>query len=408
MSVASKAKQGEYKGYAIKDYPFAPARHPPSPTTERFEGAKSLVTKKTSPEFVGVTADGKPRLDLFPVQRTGVSTEPVVKAAQHFLSTLSDNQRAAVTFGIDAQEWRTWLNWYPYVVRHGLMLEQLDGRQREAALALMREAMSGRGFEAARNMMKVNENLAEITGRWEEFGEWIYWLSIMGTPSTTEPWGWQIDGHHLNINYFVLGDQVVMSPVFMGAEPVKIEVGKYAHDHIHTFRPEEDQGLELVRSLGPEQRNQAVLFPSAFPKDLPPDRLHGTDTHICAGAFNDNLVLPYEGLQADSLSNGQCELLTKLLDAYVGNLRDGHSQIKMDEVFRHIDELRFAWIGGTGDGDIFYYRIHSPVILLEFDHHPGYGFVSDDPYKMHIHTMVRTPNGNDYGKALLKTFGKGR
>ena len=53
-------------------------------------------------------------------------------------------------------------------------------------------------------------------------------------------------------------------------------------------------------------------------------------------------------------------------------------------------------------------RIHSPVILVEFDHHPGYGFVSDDPYKMHIHTMVRTPNGNDYGKALLKTFKKGR
>ena len=54
------------------------------------------------------------------MQRTGVSTEPVVKAAQHFLSTLSDNQRAAVTFGVDAREWRTWLNWYPYVVRHGL------------------------------------------------------------------------------------------------------------------------------------------------------------------------------------------------------------------------------------------------------------------------------------------------
>src|SRR5262245_46590232 len=113
MSVASKAKQGVYQGYAIKDYPFAPARHAPSPTTERFEGAKSVVAKKTAPEFVGVTTDGKPKLELFPIQRTGVSTEAVVKAAQHFLSTLSESQRAAVTFGVDAHEWRTWLNWYP-------------------------------------------------------------------------------------------------------------------------------------------------------------------------------------------------------------------------------------------------------------------------------------------------------
>ena len=106
MNVASKAKQGEYKGYAIKDYPFAPARHPPSPATERFEGAKSLVAKKTSPEFVGVTTDGKPKVELFPVHRTGVSTEAIVKAAQHFLSTLSESQRAAVSFSVDAQEWR--------------------------------------------------------------------------------------------------------------------------------------------------------------------------------------------------------------------------------------------------------------------------------------------------------------
>ena len=93
-------------------------RRPPPPNASKARSRWS--PRRPSPEFVGVTADGKPRLDLFPVQRTGVSTEPVVKAAQHFLSTLSDNQRAAVTFGIDAQEWRTWLNWYPYVVRHGL------------------------------------------------------------------------------------------------------------------------------------------------------------------------------------------------------------------------------------------------------------------------------------------------
>ena len=46
--------------------------------------------------------------------------------------------------------------------------------------------------------MRLNETIGEITGSWDEYGEWLYWLSIFGTPSTDQPWGWQIDGHHLN------------------------------------------------------------------------------------------------------------------------------------------------------------------------------------------------------------------
>ncbi len=52
----------------------------------------------------------------------------------------------------------------------------------------------------------------------------------MGTPSATEPWGWQLDGHHLIINYFVLGDQVVMTPSFFGSEPV-IADGRQVQGH---------------------------------------------------------------------------------------------------------------------------------------------------------------------------------
>ena len=50
----------------------------------------------------------------------------------------------------------------------------------------------------------------------------------------------------------------------------------------------------------------------------------------------------------------------------------------------------------------FYYRILSPVILIEFDHVPGIVYDNDTPSRDHIHTVVRTPNGNDYGKDLLR------
>jgi hypothetical protein len=74
----------------------------------------------------------------------------------------------------------------------------------------------------------------------------------------------------------------------------------------------------------------------------------------------------------------------------------------MDEVRAHLPETHFSWIGGFGDEDAFYYRVHSPVILIEFDHQSGVFLDNDEPERFHVHTVVRTPNGNDYGRDLLR------
>jgi len=79
--------------------------------------------------------------------------------------------------------------------------------------------------------------------------------------------------------------------------------------------------------------------------------------------------------------------------------------VTMDEIGQHIDDTYFAWVGGAEDDAIFYYRVHSPVILIEFDHQGPVGTLKKNPpgipSRDHIHTIVRTPNGNDYGKDLL-------
>ena len=74
----------------------------------------------------------------------------------------------------------------------------------------------------------------------------------------------------------------------------------------------------------------------------------------------------------------------------------------MDEAKRHIGETRFAWIGQCDEVNPFYYRVHNPVVLIEFDHQPGIALDNDDHTRNHTHTLVRTPNGNDYGKDLLR------
>jgi len=86
----------------------------------------------------------------------------------------------------------------------------------------------------------------------------------------------------------------------------------------------------------------------------------------------------------------------------VGNIKEGHAEIRMAEVMDHLNKTYFAWIGKADTSSPFYYRIHSPVILIEFDHQRPVFLEGDLPTRKHIHTVVRTPNGNDYGKDLLR------
>jgi hypothetical protein len=95
-------------------------------------------------------------------------------------------------------------------------------------------------------------------------------------------------------------------------------------------------------------------------------------------------------------------MLLRLIETYTGRVRPGHAAVKLEEVKRHLAETHFAWMGATDEDSVFYYRVHSPVILIEFDHQRGVALEIDEPSRQHIHTVVRTPNGNDYGKDLLR------
>jgi hypothetical protein len=338
--------------------------------------------------FKGISVDGNIIPNLFGVQKTGVATQSIREAAEAFLGSLNFQQRATTVFPVDTDQWRKWSNIHPTLMRHGTPLFEMNDVQRDRAFALLRESLSQRGFEEALDIMHLNETVQEMTGRLSEYGEDLYWLSIMGNPSATEPWGWQWDGHHLNINYFVLGDQVVMTPNFLGAEPVHATIGKYAG--LRVFKDDEDFGLALARTLSESQRSKTVIAPETAGEDF-------------TTAFRDNLVLDYAGIRFNELSDAQHELLVNLVGYHVGRIRDGHARIKIDEVKRHLVDTYFCWMGGMEDESTFYYRVQSPVIIVEFDHQRGIAFREHTkPYKDHIHVIVRTPNGNDYGKDLLR------
>jgi hypothetical protein len=339
--------------------------------------------------FKGVTIDGRVVTGLFPLRATGVSTKPVAAAATAFLLTLSGDQRASTTFAVDDSEWRKWNNVHR-ATRAGIAFKDMSEQQQARALGLLQASLSAKGLEKTRNVMRLNHTIAELTNNFTEYGEGLYFLVVFGEPSATEPWGWQLEGHHLIINYFVLGDQVVMTPTFMGSEPVIATSGKYAGTKV--LQDEQDEGLAFMRALTREQQQKAMI--ETGPK---------TSNKAQSQAFRDNLVLPYEGIKGADLTTAQKTQLLKVIGEYVRNMDDAHATVRMEEVRTHIDDTYFAWIGGFDPDGIFYYRIHSPVILIEFDHQTPVALRGTSaPSRQHVHTVVRTPNGNDYGKDLLR------
>jgi hypothetical protein len=377
---------GTTQDYTLRQRNRTPARTPfqlPPPLQRMLD----LGHKTLSEPFCGLTADGTAAPGLYRVAQTGVSLKPVLDAAKSYLTALSPDQHAQTRFALDAREWQAWSNIHPFMIRHGLCMADLGPEPRERALRMMRAAMSATGYQTARDIMKLNEHVLELTDRPDEYGEWLYWVSVMGEPSATEPWGWQIDGHHLIVNCFILGDQMVLTPNFMGSEPVFAKTGKYAGTKV--FEDEERKGFVLMSALSPGQRATATIG------EKPP-------FDVLATAFHDNDVMPYRGLRYGDMTKEQRELLERLIGVYTGRIRPGHAEIRFADTKAKLDETWFAWIGPCDDDSAFYYRIHSPVILIEFDHQQGIVFDNDQHTRNHIHTIVRTPNGNDYGKDLLR------
>ena len=365
----------------------------PVSTAEKFrQWSEEYEREGLAAPFKGVTTNGEVVPGLFEISPTGVSTESVRNAAEKLIASLTAVQLARAMFPVDDVQWRKWMNQHLYV-RQGISFQEMTDTQRDLAFGLMRASLSARGFEVTRNVMRLNETLAELADDHVFLGEWLYFITIMGRPSATEPWGWQLSGHHAIVNYFVLGDQVVMTPLFLGSEPVRATSGKYKG--ITILQQEQNDGLEMVRALSDTQQQKAILN---FSK---------TGNNNLGEAFKDNIVLEYAGIRANEFTDPVRRRLRELVQLYTINMDEGHARLKMNEVDKHMDNTWFAWIGGTLDDSPFYYRIQSPVILIEFDHQrpANLAKLASDPKKptqQHIHTVVRTPNGNDYGKDLLR------
>lgn len=343
----------------------------------------------------GLVQDG-----LFGLQDEGIPIDSITAAANAVLGKLSKEQRLKTLYHIDSPEWRTWSNPEFLLSDKGIRLDdrEVTAELRADILKVLQTTLSPEGYEKALGAMRVNHFLGELVQTPVVMNEYSYSFVLFGEPSTSRPWGFSFYGHHLCLNIFLYKTQIVVSPWFTGAEPNLIDEGPYKGTRI--LENEEALGLRLMQSLPDDSKSRAQVYKKMKDSAMPHGRWnHDDQRHLC-GAYRDNRVIPYEGVLVSEMTDAQQDLILAICKEYLLYLPGKARQIRLDQIRSWFHETYWSWIGGYGDEDPFYYRIQSPVVIIEFDHHSGVFLTNGEPAKFHIHTLLRTPNRGDYGMAL--------
>jgi len=259
--------------------------------------------------------------------------------------------------------------------RDGVAIRDMNDTQRRALKSLMRTTLSSPGILKAEATMALEAVLAEIEGSSLSYRDpENYLISVFGTPGRF-PWGWRLEGHHLSINVTASAESdVSVTPAFMGTNPARIPSGPRTGQRVQY--DEFIVALRLARSLSPEQKVKALIG----------DRSLGS---LVAGPGRGDALDKKQGLAVSEMTHGQRVLLTQLISAYVGIARDRIGLPYMKRVEAGMNETTFAWAGPVSEVEPFYYRVHGPRILIEFDNSQGGG--------NHIHSLWRDPE-NDFGR----------
>jgi hypothetical protein len=349
-------------------------------------------------------------------------TAAVAAAAQTFIGSLDDSQRSKVVFDFkDAEQRKRWSNLpVSSVPRAGLRMGDLTQPQREAAMAVLKVALSPQGYEKVTQIVEADEALRAggggggKAGRGKggegkagdekakgdkakgdkakggkgggkgggaSFGRDNYFISFLGQPSVTAPFMIQFGGHHLGLNITFAGEQGTLAPSHTGAQPARFELeGK-------TVRPlgrEVDKAFALYSSLDEAQRKQATLG------------FEMRDLALGPGRGRDGQMIEPEGIKGSNLTEKQREMLIDLASEWTGIMHEAAATAKLEEVKKNIGETWFAWSGPPEKGGAAYFRIHGPTAFIEFVPQR----LGGDPTN-HIHTIYRDPI-NEYGAKWWK------
>jgi hypothetical protein len=305
-------------------------------------------------------------------------------AAERFVQTLSETQRASALMAYDAPQRTDW-HYIPKPTRKGLQIKEMNDAQRRAALELLQSGLSATGYGKASKIMQLENILHELEKSRADGplrDPQRYFFTLFGQPQADSRWGLSIEGHHLSLNFVVDHNRVISStPTFFGANPGAL-LADYGPDFkkgLRVLAKEEELAFELLRSLTSEQRKTAVVAAKA------PGDVRG------AGAASPP-ISPAAGLSAGEMSKEQVAILRALVEEYAHNLPADVAQERLAAIDKEgTSGIKFCWAGGDAPGVGHDYRIQGATFLIEFNNtQPD----SAGNLANHIHSVWHTLAGN--------------
>ncbi len=303
-------------------------------------------------------------------------------AAKNLWASLTPDQKLKIGFDFNDPLRFDW-HFIPRP-RKGLPLKEMSGEQKALAHALLASGMSQSGYIKAETIISLEQILASIEqGRGPVRDPELYFFNIFGNPDSSaskEPWGWRLEGHHLALNFTIVGDKgAVGGPTFMGTNPGEVKSGP--RQGLRILAEEEELARNLVKSLDEGQRKKAIVQKEA-PKE------------ILSLAARKATPLQPAGILMPDLNADQKELLNSIIVLYAERLRPELAANDLGKILKAgVDKIGFAWAGELERGKPHYYRIQGPTFLVEYD--------NTQNNANHVHSVWRDFE-NDFGVDLLK------
>jgi hypothetical protein len=298
-----------------------------------------------------------------------------VAAADEFLASLSEDQRAATVFDFADLEGKqlSWSNFEQseFTGRQGARFGDLDEDQKAAAMAVLASVLSAGGYEYVQGAMAAEEQL--IPGNIDE-----YYLAFYGEPSTDEPWTLQFGGHHLAIHISLGGEILSVSPYFQGVQPIILDVDGTT---IEPMASDTDNMFGLFESLDEEQLAAAHL--TAVTGDL------------VMGPQIDTGYPDPEGLPFTELTADQQDLVRAVIADWVGDAAPALAEPLMDVYESELDDTLIGWSISVDRESSAYMRIDGPRVWIEWLNRANPGEAGFHPHTVYRDKLIDYGTGTD-------------
>jgi hypothetical protein len=337
------------------------------------------------------------------------SAARMAAAARGLMGAVTRSQRIVLNPDFEAfdpeSSRREW-TYLPILDRPGLPLREMSDPQRKLAHELIIASVSMEGYAKVVSVMAmehVRRALVQVSAPDSAhlFDPERYCFRIFGDPGGPAPWGWQLAGHHVVLNFTLAGGYISPTPCMLGSVPASFGT-------LSPLEHEEADGFGFVNALSAEQRAQAVIWHRP-----PPDFATRIAARIGEVELPDNVFPPEpnyrisdeeraalayvrsgpRGIGGTDLTAEQLCALVDLVHRFAGRLPAEVAEAEMRRVdAAGAENLWFAWAGSTRRGQRHYYRVQGPGLLIEHDNTQSDG--------NHIHSVWRVPGG-DFGDDLL-------